>query len=208
VPNSEIILIGAGGHARACIDVIEQEANYKIAGLIEQHKNSIGDVHLGYKVLASDDSLANLYKQYRYAIIVIGQLKTANARIEKFNLLKSIGFEFPIIISPSAYVSPHASIGEGTIVMHGATINSGAVIGKNCIVNSKSLIEHDSKVDDHCHISTCAILNGGVEVAEGSFIGSGAILKQGIKIGSQCVIDMGCIVKVDFADSTSLLVNG
>ncbi len=31
-PN--LILIGAGGHARACIDAIEQEGIYKIAGLV------------------------------------------------------------------------------------------------------------------------------------------------------------------------------
>ena len=31
----------------------------------------------------------------------------------------------PSIISPLAYVSPKAKIGEGTIVMHGAIINKG-----------------------------------------------------------------------------------
>ena len=33
---SEIILLGAGGHARSCIDVIKEEKIYKIAGLIVQ----------------------------------------------------------------------------------------------------------------------------------------------------------------------------
>ena len=32
----EVILIGAGGHARACIDVIELDGKYKIAGFIEK----------------------------------------------------------------------------------------------------------------------------------------------------------------------------
>ena len=32
--KKEIIIIGAGGHAKSCIDVIEQEGKYDIVGLI------------------------------------------------------------------------------------------------------------------------------------------------------------------------------
>lgn len=31
----EIILIGGGGHCKACIDVIETERKYRIAGIID-----------------------------------------------------------------------------------------------------------------------------------------------------------------------------
>ena len=36
----EIILVGAGGHARSCIDVIELSGQYKIAGLVEKDKKN------------------------------------------------------------------------------------------------------------------------------------------------------------------------
>ena len=71
-------------------------------------------------------------------------------------MLKEIGYKFPIIKSPIAYVSPSARIGEGSIIMHHAMVNSFSVIGNNCIINSKSLIEHDVKIGDHVHISTSA----------------------------------------------------
>ena len=32
----KILLIGAGGHARSCIDVIETVGQFRIAGLIEK----------------------------------------------------------------------------------------------------------------------------------------------------------------------------
>ncbi len=32
----EIILVGGGGHCKSVIDVIEQEAKYKIAGIIDK----------------------------------------------------------------------------------------------------------------------------------------------------------------------------
>ena len=52
-----ILLIGAGGHCRSCIDVIEQEGRWDIAGLVGQ-KDDIGASVLGYKVIASDADLA------------------------------------------------------------------------------------------------------------------------------------------------------
>ena len=32
--RNKLILIGAGGHARSCIDVIEQEGKFKITGIV------------------------------------------------------------------------------------------------------------------------------------------------------------------------------
>ena len=52
----------------------------------------------------------------------------------------------PSIISPLAYVSPKAKIGEGTLLCR-AIINRGAIIGNNCIVNTKALIEHDTLLE-------------------------------------------------------------
>ena len=35
----ELIIIGSGGHALSCIDVIERENKYKIAGIIDNKNN-------------------------------------------------------------------------------------------------------------------------------------------------------------------------
>ena len=59
----EIILIGAGGHARSCIDVIEIEGRYHIAGLVEKD-DSCSRNHLGYSVIGTDDDLLELRKKY------------------------------------------------------------------------------------------------------------------------------------------------
>ena len=36
----KIILVGAGGHAVSCIDVIRQEKKFKISGLVDNKKVS------------------------------------------------------------------------------------------------------------------------------------------------------------------------
>ncbi len=190
----EILLIGGGGHCKAVIDVIEQENRFKIAGIIDI-KEKIGEKVLGYKIIASDEDLKLLLKEYQYVFISLGQIGNCEKRKELFKKCKNLGFSFPKIISPYAYVSRYSIIGEGTIVMHGAIINAGAKIGNNCIINSKALIEHDAEIEDNCHISTGAIINGGVKVKECSFIGSNATTKQYITIPKNSFIKAGSIVK-------------
>ena len=186
-----IILIGAGGHCRSCIDVIELENKFKIIGLIDKNKNQKINK---YKVLASDKRLKEILKKTKHALITLGQIKDLNKREKMFNLVKKKGFKFPSIISPLAYVSHKAKVGEGTIIMHGAIVNSGAIIGKNCIVNSKSLVEHDAIVGNNSHLSTRSTLNGGVTLGKNCFVGSHAIIKQGVRVGKNTFINANLFI--------------
>ena len=188
-----IVLIGAGGHCRSVIDVIEQNGQYKIAGIVDNSLSNGTNV-LGYSILGNDEDLPKIALTFKYALISVGQIKSASLRIRLFNLALKTGFELPSIISPLAYVSKHASIGKGVVVMHNALINSNAIIGDNCIINSKALLEHDCEISNHCHISTNAIINGGVKIGPESFIGSGVITKQSITINKNSFIKAGSIV--------------
>ena len=190
----EIILIGGGGHCKSVIDVIEQESQFVIVGIVDKSE-LIGTDVLGYPVIGSDSELESLAKKYTYALVTVGQIRSSEARIKLFNLAKKLGFSLPSIISSRAYVSNHTFIGNGTVVMHDAFINAGASIGDNCIINSKALIEHDCKISNHCHISTNAIINGSVTIEEGCFIGSGAVTNNSITIKKNSFIKAGSIAK-------------
>jgi sugar O-acyltransferase (sialic acid O-acetyltransferase NeuD family) len=191
---NEIILIGGGGHCKSVIDVIEQEGRFEIAGVLDKSE-MLGKNILGYPLIGIDSDLEKLAKKYSFAFVTVGQIKSPKSRIMLFDLAKNAGFSLPKIISPRAYVSKHAVIGEGTVVMHDSLINAGTSIGDNCIINSKALIEHDCKVSNHCHISTNAIINGGVKVEEGCFIGSGVVTNNSITIKKNSFIKAGSIVK-------------
>jgi len=190
----KIVLVGAGGHAKACIDVIETEKKYSIYGLVE--KSSIDNQEiLGYKIVGSDDDLEKIFREVGCALVTVGQIKSPAIRGRLFETLKSIGFNLPVIASPFAHLSKHSSIGDGSIIMHGAVVNASAGIGKNCIINNKALVEHDVKIQDHCHIATGAIINGDVTIGRGTFIGSGAVIYNGISIGDNCVVAAGLTIK-------------
>ena len=175
--KEKILLIGGGGHCKSVIDVIEQEGIFEIGGIIDQAA-AVGSVLLNYDVIGSDADLEELHKEFPHAIVTVGQIESNEIRVGLFNYLKEIGYNMPIIMSPYAYVSKHAYIDEGSIIMHHAIVNSHAKIGKNCIINTKALCEHDSKVGNHTHVSTGAIINGGATVEANSFVGSGAVVVE------------------------------
>ncbi|MES9857784.1 MAG: NeuD/PglB/VioB family sugar acetyltransferase [Sedimenticola sp.] len=190
----ELLLLGGGGHCHSCIDVIEQEGVFTVAGILD-HRVQVGKMVFDYQILGADEELSRLRKAFSHALITIGQLRTACRRIELFELLSEMGFVLPVIVSPLAYVSPRAHLEPGTIVMHGAMINAGAVVGKNCIINSRSLIEHDSVVEEHCHISTGAIVNGGARIGARTFYGSGAVCQQAAQIAPESFIKANSTVR-------------
>jgi sugar O-acyltransferase (sialic acid O-acetyltransferase NeuD family) len=198
-----LLLVGAGGHARSCIDVIEQQGKFEVAGLVGT-PDQIGSKVLGYPVLGTDTDLPELLRIYAYALVTVGQIKTPKPRIQLFNLLRSYWCALPVVISPRAHVSRHAVVESGTIVMHGAIVNAGATVGKNCILNSQSLVEHDSVVSDHCHIATGVALNSSVYIGEGTFVGSNAAIRQGVRIGEHCVIGMGVRVLAECPSHTQI----
>jgi sugar O-acyltransferase (sialic acid O-acetyltransferase NeuD family) len=198
-----VLLVGAGGHARACIDVIESEGRFEVAGLVGRIEE-VGSRVLGYRVLGSDADLGRLRAQHAHALITVGQIKTPEPRIRLFELLRQAGYELPVFVSPHAHVSQHAALGAGTIVMHGAVVNAGARVGCNCIINSQSLVEHDAVIGDHCHVATAAAINSGVRVGSATFLGSNSTVRQLVSIGQRCVIGMGQRVLADCPDGTQM----
>ena len=205
--SSAVVILGAGGHARACIDVFESQKIYQIGGLVDRCFG-LQEQFLGYSYLGTDDELSKLATQYELAFVAVGQVNISEVRRNLFLRLRDLGFKFPTVVASTAYVSPHAHVGAGSILMHGAIVNAGAVIGDNCIINTRAVVEHDAKVGSHCHISTGAILNGDVRVGDGSFVGSGCIVKEGIAIGQNVLVGMGLSVRYSLEDGCRFVGSG
>lgn len=185
-----LYLIGGGGHCKSCIDVIEATGDFSIMGIFDQVSN-VGKKVLNYEIIGTDDDIKNYVSAESYFLITVGQIKSAEPRINIFKILSALKANIAIVISPRSHVSKYAKIGAGTIVMHDSLINADAVVGENCIINTKSLIEHDVFIQSHCHISTAAVVNGNCAIEEGSFVGSNAVLREGLKIPANTIIPAG-----------------
>ena len=174
-----IILIGGGGHCISCIDIVERGGEYEIKGILDLPEK-VGQNVLGYPVIGTDDEIDKFLPECNNFLITVGQIEKTLLREKIYTYVKTIGGNLPVIVSPGAYVSQHAKVGEGTVVMHGAIVNAGALVGINCILNSNSLVEHEAEIGDFCHISTSAIANGQVKVGSSCFIGSNTVIGNNI----------------------------
>jgi len=190
-PN--IILIGGGGHCVSVIDVIENDNKFNILGILDSNikENNV----LGYKILGGDNLISELVNENTYFLITVGQIKSYSTRKKIAKILIENKAKLATIISTLAYVSKHANVGEGSIIMNGAVVNANSTIGKNCIINTKSNVEHGVSIGDFCHLSTCAVINGDSVIENGTFIGSNATISNDVLIKENSIISAGKFIK-------------
>lgn len=184
--TNEFVVIGAGGHGKVIIEIIE--ATGGTVSYVNDADPSLTTV-LGYKVSTNEPSAQ------QNAVIAVG-----NNRIRK-KIASRLECMFVAAIHPSATLSPRCVIGEGTVVMAGATINADVRLGKHCIVNTNASIDHDCVIGDYAHISPGVSLAGGVQVGEGTQVGIGASVIPGVRIGKWAVIGAGAAIIEDVPDN-------
>lgn len=189
MPKKKIIIIGAGGHAKSCIDILESTKKFNLVGIVEKKKKN--KKILSYKIIGNDNDLSKLKRITKNIFIGVGLINNYRERFELINRLNELKFNFIKIISNKANVSINSLIDDGTIVMHKAIIGPNSLIGKNCIINTGAIIEHDTIVGNNSHISTGVIINGSCKIGSNCFIGSGTIIKNGVKIKNNSFIPMG-----------------
>lgn len=199
-----ILLVGAGGHALSCIQLLEATEKYKILGLIGA-KDQIGDKFEGYEVIGSEDDVRIYKKLTKKLILGIGQIKSSELRERIVQFYLKNGFEFSSLISDTAKVARGTQIGEGTVIMHNAFLNLGVKVGKYSIVNSGAILEHGAQIGDFTHISTGAIINGDVKIGDKTFIGSGSVVREKTLIGGNCLVSIGQVVYEDLPDNMKLI---
>ena len=123
---NDIIIIGGGGHAKMCIDIIKRLEIYNPVGILDS-LIAIGTNLSGVPIIGVDGNLQlqGLYnKGLRLAVNCVGSVKE---RADIFKKLKNIGFSIPEIIHPMAIIEPSA------IIMEGAQIMMGASVGSYCV---------------------------------------------------------------------------
>ena len=185
-----IVMIGSGGHALSCLDVINTTGKFKCVGYVDVTPNeSAYWKDLPY--LGTDVDYVRLAKEWKNFFLGVGQIESSAVREKIVTLVTKAGGVFPLVVSPHAYVSITAQMGQGTVIMHGAHVGPQAQLGAFNIINTKALIEHGVRTEDFVHVSTGAVANGDVVIGKSSFIGSNAVIRQSLKIPAQSFIQAG-----------------
>ena len=189
---NELLVIGAGGHARVVIDVIRAAGFEPVAALDSSGARSRCN---GVDVIGGDDMAQSLFdKGLKRCVIAIGDNQL---RWKLGERLREIGFTFPPMCHPSAILSPSARIGDGTVIMPLAVVNAGAKVGRMVIVNTAAVIEHDCDVGDGAHVAPGSRLGGTVSIGTCTLVGIGSVVRPQAQIGDFAVIGAGSTVIED-----------
>jgi len=193
----KVLLIGAGGHCKVVLDVLLQNKNYSIIGIIDLKKN-IGSRIFDIGVIGDDNGLKKYFKRgIKHCFITIGSTGNPEKRIKIYKFVKEIGYNLINVISSNSIISNFASIGEGCYFAPGSIINADSVLGNNCIVNTGAKIDHDCLIGDNIHISPGVTLSAGVKIGNATHVGTGSSIIQYVTIGNNTLIGAGSVVTKD-----------
>lgn len=196
----KVVVIGAGGHAKVCIDILMMMGE-EIAYCLADSKSD--DFHMGIPVLVGDRYLRILRnKGFSRAFIAIGANDTRSALAEK---CIEQGYTLINAISPRSYISRYSKLGKGVAVMPGAIINTDVVIEDVAIINTGATIDHDCNIGKAVHVGPQCALAGNVTVGTGTLIGIGAVIIPNITIESGVTVGAGSVV-IDHIPANSKVV--
>jgi sugar O-acyltransferase (sialic acid O-acetyltransferase NeuD family) len=190
-----IVVYGAGGHAKVVLDILEQQRRYRIIGLIDDDPRREREEFFGYPVLGNQEALQSARTSgITGVIIAVGDNTTRDLLAHQ---VLAMGFELVTAIHPAAQISRGVEIGVGCAVMAGAVINASSILGANIIVNTGATIDHDCRVGACVHLSPGVHLAGGVEIEHHALLGMGAVVLPGLTVGHHAIVGAGSVVNVN-----------
>lgn len=187
-----VVIIGAGGHAKVVADIVLLRGDH-IAGFLDS-VHPEGEF-LGYPKLGGD-------REYRKFLNCSFIIAIGNALARERIACSMPEAAWYTAVHPGAVISNiDTEIGEGTVIMADAIVNPGAHIGKHCIINSGSIVEHDNRIGDYAHVSVGAKMAGGVQIGARTWVGIGATVSNGINVCGDCMLGAGAIVVRDITEA-------
>lgn len=159
----ELLIIGSGGHGKVVAEVARACGYDTIAFLDDQAPEAIGTIR----------DLERFADRYEHVFIGIG---SNPLRAQLYARAEAAGYTVPVLIHPTAYVSPSARIEAGTVVEPKAIVNANTLIKIGTIVSVGAIVDHDVLVEPFSHINAGAIVKAGAKVPSGTKLEAGQVV--------------------------------
>ncbi|MBQ4585928.1 MAG: acetyltransferase [Clostridia bacterium] len=183
--SKQVIIIGAGGHARVIADIVRSVGDIVVGFLDDAYEcgKEIYDATILGKV---EDCLS--YRNECEMVIAIGDNKTRRKIAQKYQC------NWYTAIHSSAVVSPSAKIGQGTVVMPNAVVNASARVGDHAVINTGAIVEHECEIGNFVHVSPKAVVCGVSSLGDNSWLGAGAVIVHVTRVCENVIIGAGSTV--------------
>ena len=190
----KVVIIGAGGHGREVADILRHQASQDTVaplGFVDENTSLHGQEVDGLPVLGDWSWFEGPHAE---GVAVVCAVGTPSVCAKLVRRAEGLGLPFVRAVSPLAYVSTRARLGEGVTLFPHAVVNPGATLGDYSILNLGATVSHDVAIGSCCNINPGARLAGDVRVEKGCYIGMGAQLIQGVTVGAWSTVGAGAVV--------------
>lgn len=188
--NQQVIIIGAGGHAKVVLSTL-LAAGHTVAGFLDDDETLIGKSICQHPVIGTLDQLHFFSNPLVFGI--------GDNHLRKELKKKYASHSWCSVIHPQAIVHSSTKIGEGTVIFAGTVIQPDVVIGEHVIINTAVTIDHDSRIGDFSHLAPGTHTAGNVTIQEGCFLGIGCTVIPGMNVGAWSKIGAGSVIVNDIA---------
>ncbi|HEX3519224.1 MAG TPA: NeuD/PglB/VioB family sugar acetyltransferase [Solirubrobacteraceae bacterium] len=191
-----VVLVGAGGHARAVLDALRSSrTTFEVLACTDPDPTLHGETLDGVPIVGDDDLLEDLRARgITCACIGVGGVAVNHPRAVLYRRLGALGFALPAVVHGHCHVAASAKLGPAAVVLAGAVVGAGANVGADAIVGGGAVVEHECRIGDHVHLASGCVLGGGVTVDQGAHVGLGASVVQGLTVGEEAVVGAGAVV--------------
>ena len=162
--KEKLLLVGAGGFGR----MVAEQAMLQYDCAFVDDGQAVGTKICGIPVVGGIADLQWLRKEYNLLVVGIGNNKF---RAQVYEKAKALGYAFPNIIAPSAYISPYAKVGSGCVVLQNACIQNGSVVGDGVLMNAGTEVHCGGTVEDYVLLYTNSTVRTGAKVGRYARIG-------------------------------------
>ena len=185
--KEKLLLVGAGGFGR----MVAEQAMLQYNCAFVDDGQPVGTEICGIPAIGNLADLPELRREYGLLVVGIGNNQF---RAQVYEKAKALGYGFPNIIAPSAYISPYSKLGCGCVVLQNACVQNGASVGDGVLLNAGTEV--------HC---VAAVAESAV-IYTNSVIRTGATVGNFARIGSNCTICNNATVPdgADILDCTAV----
>lgn len=163
--KEKLLMVGAGGFGR----MVAEQAMLQYDCAFADDGQPVGTEICGIPVVGGLSDLLKLRKDYDLLVVGIG---SNQFRAQVYEKAKTLGYAFPNIVAPSAYISPYAKLGCGCVVLQNACVQNGASVGDGVLLNAGTEVHCDATVGDYALIYTNSVVRTGATVGNFASIGS------------------------------------
>lgn len=192
------VLWGSAGHAKVLAEIITNQGD-RVVALFDNNKVDAAlagvPLHRGDEGFLAWASAQNDLKEIG-GLAAIGGGRGRD-RVAMQTLMRSRGLLIPVLVHPSAVVSPSAQLGAGTQILALANVAAESRLGEACIVNHRASVDHECVLGNGVHLAPGATLCGCINIGDNVFIGASAVVLPRISIGQDAVVGAGAVVTSD-----------